>query len=546
MNRPCTHLSLLSNCITKRQNTSYVCQVLASRLVRCSSNRSTSNRIVARTRCDWYTVNESTLQRPFMLHSTTRSSITVSDTRSLSNISSATDSESGDAVITTEDTTITTASSSSLDPKQTGEELYQDYLKVWNELEALKKEQERITSEKMFEAWKRTQPPPETNPDDASTTTTNISGTSGSNKGTTNNTSPRNNAGGVAVVRTLAREVTKNRNADPVQKLETRASNLLQIAGIKYKHPKALIALANMEIQQVLTDLISSTSSANVVVNHSLIREKVTPCLQYYEIAGEAGVSEGYYNLGHMYWDGVDGLIESDRVLAMNYMQKAIHLGDIDAMYLVGVHRLGHRSEFRIDQLQKALSWVEQAAEQKHGGALKALAVLYMRGYKELNISPCPDEEFHRRLTLAIEYDDNGSAHWLRSLAYENGSHGYPMDVVLWFNDLVKAAELGHANACLNVGVAYFLGFQDKIVKDQERAFQYYQRAGELGNIEGWRNVVDCYATGQGVKQNVEMAKYIGETMIRPYDETEQHDENTAENEEAFDDINESDTDKKQ
>ncbi len=417
------------------------------------------------------------------------------------------------------------------DPKQAGEDYYQQYVLVWNELENFKEEQERIKSEKMFEAWKRAQPPP---PDESTATNDNNSSVSHNNR--------NKNAGGVSVVRTLAREVSKNRELDPIKKLETRATNLLQIAGIKYRHPKALIELANIELERLAETASLSLSQQNdVILNHAWIRDNVQPCLHYYEIAGDAGVSEGYYNLAHMYWNGVHGMIEADRDIAMNYMLKAIHLGDIDAMYFVGLHRLGHRNEYRLDQLQKALQWIEQAVECQHGGALQCLAVLYQRGYKELNIPRCSDDEFQRRLSLAIEHDDNGNAYWLRALSYSEGSHGYPQDVSLWFNDIVKAAELGHGNACLNTGVALFQGFRGHVEQDQERAFQYYQSAGELGVVEGWRNVVDCYATGQGVKQNIEMAKYIGETMIRPYDEATQNNNNrpVEDDEEAFDENNE-------
>ena len=423
----------------------------------------------------------------------------------------------------------TTTKTVVVDPQQAGEDYYQQYVLVWNEWEKFKEEQERTKSEKMFEAWKRAQPPPP----DESTVMNDDDNCSNHNH---NNNNRNKNAGGVSVVRTLAREVSKNRALDPLQKLEQRATNLLQIAGVKYKHPKALIELANIELER-LGQTASLNQQNDVSLNHAWVRDNVQPCLRYYEIAGDAGLSEGYYNLAHIYWDGVHALIEPDRDIAMNYMLKAIHLGDIDAMYFVGLHRLGHRNEYRLDQLQKALQWVEHAAERQHGGALQCLAVLYQRGCKELSIPPCSDDEFQRRLSLAIEHDDNGNAYWLRALSYSEGSHGYPKDIALWFNDIVQAAELGHGNACLNAGVALFHGFRGQVEQDQARAFQYYQRAGELGIIEGWRNVVDCYATGQGVKQNIEMAKYIGETMIRPYDEaTQNHNHRPEEDdEEAFD-----------
>ena len=53
------------------------------------------------------------------------------------------------------------------------------------------------------------------------------------------------------------------------------------------------------------------------------------------------------------------------------------------------------------------------------------------------------------------------------------------------------------------------------VPKDQERAFELYQTAGELGRIEGWKNVVACYLTGEGVPQSLETARYISETMLK-------------------------------
>lgn len=55
--------------------------------------------------------------------------------------------------------------------------------------------------------------------------------------------------------------------------------------------------------------------------------------------------------------------------------------------------------------------------------------------------------------------------------------------------------------------------------KDQRRAFDFYQTAGELGSIEGWQNVVACYTTGEGVPQSLETARYIRETMLKDKDE---------------------------
>ena len=53
--------------------------------------------------------------------------------------------------------------------------------------------------------------------------------------------------------------------------------------------------------------------------------------------------------------------------------------------------------------------------------------------------------------------------------------------------------------------------------RNQRRAFELYQHAGELGSKEGWQNVVACYMTGEGVPKSEEIAKYIRETMLNDH-----------------------------
>jgi TPR repeat protein len=63
------------------------------------------------------------------------------------------------------------------------------------------------------------------------------------------------------------------------------------------------------------------------------------------------------------------------------------------------------------------------------------------------------------------------------------------------------------AGAMLHTGIG--------VSRDQERAFELYQLGGELGSIEGWKNVVACYTTGEGVPQSLETARYIADTMLK-------------------------------
>ena len=76
-------------------------------------------------------------------------------------------------------------------------------------------------------------------------------------------------------------------------------------------------------------------------------------------------------------------------------------------------------------------------------------------------------------------------------------------------NSFLTAAENGHVDAMVSAGAMLHQ------CDDQLRAFELYQQAGELGSIEGWRNVVSCYATGSGVKKDLAMAEHIANTMLK-------------------------------
>ena len=75
-----------------------------------------------------------------------------------------------------------------------------------------------------------------------------------------------------------------------------------------------------------------------------------------------------------------------------------------------------------------------------------------------------------------------------------------------------NAVELS-AGAMLHTGIG--------VRKDQERAFELYQAAGELGSVEGWKNVVACYTTGEGVPKSLETARYLADTMLKDKEDKE-------------------------
>jgi TPR repeat protein len=392
-----------------------------------------------------------------------------------------------------------------------GAEAFQQYQDTLREIKQLKAENELNKSREMFASWKATTFP-----------------TSDSELGSCD--ALREKRAGVAVVRTLAKQHHISDHQTILQRLEERANELLYAAAHTLQYPAAQIQLAN--------NMLLEASTRKQINGDALVRRSIQTAFDYYRLAGEQGVSDGWYNLGHVLWTGMGDIVASDKSEALVFFHKAIALGDSDAKFFVGVHVLGqcfmddhshvanapvqtwptiHQSPDR-DTLHEALQWIEQAAASGHGGALYYLSTFYLNGYPPLQISPSSQDDFLRRLDAAVQHDETGDAHFLRGSCYFSGSSGHSRDVKLALHDFLKAASLGHADSAVNAGAILFKGDTAfHIPSDQRRAFQLYERAGELGSIEGWRNVVACYATGEGVKQSLDMAKYIAKTMLQDY-----------------------------
>lgn len=342
---------------------------------------------------------------------------------------------------------------------------------------------------------------------------------------------------GIKVIKTLAKEARKEMNQQHHQEHQEklsyqRAMELLEQAAFQHNHPMALIQLGNMALERA-----NSTDMQELPEQR---RAEIETAIQLFQKAGLAGSRVGWYNLGHLYWTGypalqvdddeLDGddhdngnnshthgtpvpqqeqILQPDLHEAMDAFGKAIDLGDTDAMYLVGVHRMTAGGR---ENIHSGLKLVERAGNEGHGGALYYLALLYLNGEPIIGLEPCSELEFMQRLDRAVDAG-NVDAMFTRGHSYYHGTEGYPQNYSRALDDFLRAAEEGHADSAVSAGAMLHAGIG--VPKDQQRAFELYQTAGELGSIEGWKNVVACYLTGEGVPQSLETARYISETMLK-------------------------------
>jgi TPR repeat protein len=358
---------------------------------------------------------------------------------------------------------------------------------------------------------------------------------------------------GVMVVKTIAKQARKEKRQteedDPVAIGKRRAVEYLERASYEFNHPIALVELGTMTLE--------NANKTNITDDKR--KELLLKAMELFRRAGHVGNSRvGWFNLGQLLWSGYPAattttshgegeptteimLLEPNIDEALEAFTKAIELGDPDAMYLVGVSRMSYASDSSdgvgggdarlrdrdpnivATMHSSGFTLIEQAANLGHGGALYYLALLVLdegslyHHSSEANASTPSSREaaFVQRLDQAVEAG-NADALFTRGHSYYHGSDGYPQSFQQALADFLQAAEVGnHADAAVSAGAMLHNGVGNIIPRDQPRAFQLYQQAGEWGSREGWQNVVACYVAGEGVPQSLETANYIAKTMLQ-------------------------------
>ncbi|RIA88009.1 hypothetical protein C1645_827011, partial [Glomus cerebriforme] len=163
-------------------------------------------------------------------------------------------------------------------------------------------------------------------------------------------------------------------------------------------------------------------------------------------------------------------------------------------------NKLEYYYENREKDLEKAICWLQKAAESNNIDAQYNLALLYENGEKT-------ERNLEKAFYWYQEAAENGYKDAMNSLAiyYSNGK-GTEKNLEKAFNWHQKAAEIGHIKAQFDLAVCYYNGKGTE--KNLEKAFYWFQKAAEKGNIYAMNSLAICYENGKGIKKNLEKAFY--------------------------------------
>lgn len=170
--------------------------------------------------------------------------------------------------------------------------------------------------------------------------------------------------------------------------------------------------------------------------------------------------------------------------------------GDPAAMCFLGI------TLSEMDEPQKAVMYVEAAAEKEYPSAEYQLGVWYTLG-KNVESDNKKALAYFRR---AAEHGDPAGMTQL-GLAYARGA-GVEMNAALALEWLQKGAAHGDTDTMVLLGRMYENG--NIAAKDPVKAFEWYRKAEELDNVEGRFCMGRCMFYGIGTGRSV----YDGMTMM--------------------------------
>jgi TPR repeat protein len=227
------------------------------------------------------------------------------------------------------------------------------------------------------------------------------------------------------------------------------------------------------------------------------------------------------FNLGSLYFEGKENIIDIDLNKSLNYFEKSADLGDISGQFWVGhCYMSGEGGVGTLIDPIKAVKYLEKAANGGHPSAHYYLSSLYRSGLSSsVNSIPPNEDLFLHHLQLAIELNDEDGIFCMADI-YMHGLVGYDVNILKAKELYEQASNNGHVEATLCLGTIYYNGLEDIVEVDRRKAFELYNIAAEGGSQDAWKNLAGMYYIGDGVPKSEETARNIMKVIFGKDDTT--------------------------
>lgn len=241
-------------------------------------------------------------------------------------------------------------------------------------------------------------------------------------------------------------------------------------------------------------------------IENNVLEQDLHYAIKLFMECGDAGVPQAYYNLGQMYFSGMQTRPISNDIkvqtvrqnigLAMQLFEKAAQMGDSSAQFW-----LAYCFHQNFKDTESAMHWLRLAIDNQHPGAVFYLAMMYRTGDGvEKNF-----KLFLENLNLAVQMREPRACLSLGEIFY-HGTDGFKQDYMRAFDLFWTAAEQGNPDAIYNIGVMYYTG--KGVAQDLHKGFLFYQEAAALSHVDALRSLAMMYTNGEGgVERNEKVSK---------------------------------------
>ncbi|WP_104760485.1 tetratricopeptide repeat protein [Helicobacter cetorum] len=217
------------------------------------------------------------------------------------------------------------------------------------------------------------------------------------------------------------------------------------------------------------------------------VERNVSKAIKYYEKSASKGNIDAYASLGELYLKG-DG-VDMNYTKALKYFKKGIKSSE--SLYYLGEMYLEGKGVNK--DYAKALEYFQKSIDKGNSYALLEVGRMYLEG-----------RGVNKDYAKALEYfqkgdsKDNPFALLYIGYMYYDGK-GVAQSYPIAYHNYEEAAKKHQYNAevQIKVGDEYF-NSEKKDYKDYKKAFEYYQKAANLGDALGYFKVGKMYYEGDG------------------------------------------------
>ena len=234
-----------------------------------------------------------------------------------------------------------------------------------------------------------------------------------------------------------------------------------------------------------------------------------------YKYAAEHGISEAAYHLAAMYADGVDGVVDKDQQLSLEYMTEAFDGGYSTAGQVLPLYYI-HGMGTDVD-LEKAAEIASKGVEMN--ADVPQLKELCLNNLFEIGLMYYQGNGVEKNIASAIRHWEKGATLGSASCMYVLGQVYELEETMRDYTKSLKyyrsAADLGDSRAYVKLGI--FANDGQGMERDIPRGFQYFKKARELGDegAEGYIIFVlsrnDVETLGVDLNEEISYAKVKAE-----------------------------------